>query len=86
MQSIESFNAEQRSTTRPPRAGFGGDDVSEETHKQQKRAFKEWFRTGQVSAENRAFIRTEEQRDLGSGAIATPITGGNVLGSLCAGS
>ena len=79
LQSIESFNAEQRSTTRPPRAGFGIEDVSEETIKQQKRAFKEWFRTGQVSVENRAFIRTEEQRDLGSGAIAAPITGGNVL-------
>jgi HK97 family phage major capsid protein len=79
MQSIESFNKEQQRSTRPPRAGFGNEDKSEETAKNQKRAFKEWFRTGHVSAENRAFIRTEEQRDLGSGAIATPITGGNVL-------
>lgn len=79
MQSIETFNAEQRSTTRPPRAGFGGDDVSEETIKNQKRAFKEWFRTGQVSPENRSYLRTEEQRDLGSGTIVAPITGGNVL-------
>ena len=79
MQAVDRFNAEQRSTTRPPRAGFGTEDVSEETIKHQKRAFKEWFRTGQVSAENRSFIRTEEQRDLGTGAIAAPITGGNVL-------
>lgn len=79
MQTVESFNAEQRSTTRPPRAGFGADDLSAETAKNQKRAFKEWFKTGQVSPDNRSFIRTEEQRDLGTGAIAAPITGGNVL-------
>jgi HK97 family phage major capsid protein len=79
LQSVEKFNAEQRSSTRPPRAGFGNEDLSAETVKQQKRAFKEWFKTGQVSAENRAFIQTAEQRDLGAGAIATPITGGNVL-------
>jgi HK97 family phage major capsid protein len=79
MQSIEKFNAEQRSTTRPPRAGFGNDDASEETIKLQKRAFKEWMRTGVVSPENRQHMRTVEQRDLGAGAIAAPITGGNVL-------
>lgn len=78
-QAVETFNKEQQRSTRPPRAGFGNDDKSEETIKNQKRAFKEWFRTGQVSAENRAFIRTEEQRDLGVGAISAPITGGNVL-------
>jgi HK97 family phage major capsid protein len=79
MQAVDKFNAEQRNTTRPPRAGFGNEDHTEETVKNQKRTFKEWFRTGQVSAENRAFIRNEEQRDLGSGAIAGSITGGNVL-------
>lgn len=79
MQAIETFNADQNRSTRPPRAGFGNEDHSEETIKNQKRAFKEWFRTGQVSTENRAFIRTEEQRDLGTGAISGPITGGNVL-------
>jgi HK97 family phage major capsid protein len=79
MQAVDKFNAEQRATTRPPRAGFGNDDQTEESIKNQKRAFKEWFRTGQVSAENRGFIRTEEQRDLGAGAITGSITGGNVL-------
>jgi hypothetical protein len=39
MQAVEKFNAEQRGTTRPPRAGFGNDDQSEETIKNQKRAF-----------------------------------------------
>jgi HK97 family phage major capsid protein len=79
MQSVEKFNAEQRSNNRPPRAGFGNDDKSDETIQNQKRAFTQWMRTGQVSAENRQFIRTQEQRDLGVGAIAGPITGGNVL-------
>jgi len=74
MQAVENFNNEQRSSSRPPRAGFGNEDHTEETVKNQKRAFKEWFRTGQVSAENRSFIRTEEQRDLGAGAIAGSIT------------
>ncbi|MBN9616255.1 MAG: hypothetical protein BGO25_18145 [Acidobacteriales bacterium 59-55] len=79
MQAVETFNKDQQRSTRPPRAGFGNDDKSEETVKSQKRAFKEWMRFGQVSPENRSFIRTQEQRDLGAGAIATPITGGNVL-------
>src|ERR1035437_5727140 len=79
MKAIEEFNKSQRSTQRPPRAGFGNEDHSEETATNQKRAFKEWFRTGQISSENRAFLRTEEQRDLGAGAISAPITGGNVL-------
>jgi HK97 family phage major capsid protein len=79
IQSVESFNKEQQQSARPPRSGFGKEDKSEETVKNQTRAFKESFRTGHVSAENRAFIRPAEQRDLGSGAIAAPITGGNVL-------
>jgi HK97 family phage major capsid protein len=79
MQAVDKFNAEQRSSTRPPRDGFGNDDKSEETVKNQKRAFTQWMRTGQVSAENRQFIRTQEQRDLGVGAISGPITGGNLL-------
>jgi HK97 family phage major capsid protein len=79
MKAIEDFNSEQRSTQRPPRAGFGNEDHTEETATNQKRAFKEWFRTGQVSSENRAFLRTEEQRDLGAGTISGPITGGNVI-------
>ena len=64
MQSVENFNKEQNRSTRPPRAGFGNDDKSEETVKNQKRAFTEWMRTGQVSAENRQYLRTNEQRDL----------------------
>jgi hypothetical protein len=46
MQSLETFNAEQRKTTRPPRAAFSSDDATAESAKQEKRAFKEWFRTG----------------------------------------
>ncbi len=79
MQAVEKFNTEQNRSTRPPRAGFGNDDKSEETVKNQKRAFTAVDAYRQVSAENRAFIRTQEQRDLGVGAIAGPITGGNVL-------
>jgi HK97 family phage major capsid protein len=79
MQAVEKFNAEQRSSTRPPRAGFGNDDQTEETKQLQKRAFTEWMRTGHVSTENRQYIKTQEQRDLGVGAISAPITGGNVL-------
>ncbi len=79
MKAVEDFNSERRSSRRPPRAGFGNEDHSDETTTNQKRAFKEWFRTGQISSENRAFLRTEEQRDLGAGTISDPITGGNVL-------
>ena len=39
MQAVENFNKEQNRSTRPPRAGFGNDDKSEETVKNQKRAF-----------------------------------------------
>ena len=66
MQAVENFNKEQNRSTRPPRAGFGNEDQTEETVKNQKRAFTQWMRTGNVSAENRAFIQTQEQRDLGS--------------------
>jgi HK97 family phage major capsid protein len=79
MQAVEKFNAEQRQTTRPPRAGFGNEDQTEASIKNQKRTFTEWMRTGHVSPENRQYIRTQEQRDLGVGAISAPITGGNVL-------
>jgi len=79
MQAVENFTKEQQRSTRPPRAGFGNDDKFDETVNNQKRAFTQWMRTGQVSAENRQFIRTQEQRDLGVGAISAPITGGNVL-------
>jgi HK97 family phage major capsid protein len=79
MQAVEKFNADQRNSTRPPRAGFGNDDKSEETVKSQKRAFTEWMRTGQVSAENRQYIRTQEQRDLGVSTPGGSITGGSVL-------
>lgn len=79
MQAVENFNKEQQRSTRPPRAGFGNEELTEETIRNQKRAFTQWMRTGHVSAENRQFIRTSEQRDLGVGAISAPITGGNVL-------
>jgi HK97 family phage major capsid protein len=79
MQAVENFNKDQNRSTRPPRAGFGNEDQTEENIKNQKRTFTEWMRTGQVSPENRQYIRTQEQRDLGVGAISAPITGGNVL-------
>lgn len=79
MQSVEKFNAEQNRSTRPPRAGFGNDDKSEDTIQSQKRAFTEWMRTGQVSAENRQYLRTNEQRDLGVSTPGGAISGGNVL-------
>ena len=79
MQAVENFNKEQNRSTRPPRAGFGNEDQTEESVKNQKRAFTQWMRTGQVSSEDRQYVRTQEQRDLGVGAIAGPITGGNVL-------
>ena len=78
MEAVERFNAEQRATTRPPRAGFGNDDKSDETVKGQKRAFTEWMRFGQVSPENRQYLRTE-QRDLGVSSPGGSITGGNLL-------
>jgi HK97 family phage major capsid protein len=78
MQAVENFNKEQNRSTRPPRAGFGNDDKSEATVQSQKRAFTEWMRTGQVSAENRQYLRTE-QRDLGVSTPGGAITGGNVL-------
>jgi hypothetical protein len=43
-----------------------------------KRTFAGWMR-GHVSPENRQHIRTQEQPDLGVGAISAPITGDNVL-------
>ena len=79
MQAVENFNKEQQRSTRPPRAGFGDEDHTEENIKNQKRAFNEWMRTGQVSPENRQYIRTQEQRDLGVSAPGGSITGGNVL-------
>jgi len=33
MQAVDKFNAEQRASGRPPRAGFGNDDKSKETVK-----------------------------------------------------
>ena len=83
LKSVEEFNAQQRSTTRPPRAGFGSEDQTEQTKAAEKRAFGEWFRTGRVSAENRALVKsfnpTSEQRDLAEGSVVSPITGGQVL-------
>jgi HK97 family phage major capsid protein len=80
LKSVEEFNAQQRGTTRPPRAGFGSEDATEQNKAAQKRAFGEWFRTGNVSAENRGLVRPfTEQRDLAEGTVTSPITGGQVL-------
>jgi HK97 family phage major capsid protein len=79
MQAVENFNTEQNRSTRPPRAGFGNEDQPEETVKNQKRAFTQWMRTGQVSAENRQYLRTNEQRDFGVSTPGGAITGGSVL-------
>jgi hypothetical protein len=78
MQAVEKFNAEQRNTDLRA-VGFGNEDQTEESEQLQKRTFTGWMRAGHVSPANRRHIRTQEQRDLGVGAISTPITGGNVL-------
>ncbi|CAN5750348.1 hypothetical protein BH10ACI4_BH10ACI4_16940 [soil metagenome] len=79
----EAFEAEQRSATRPPRGNPGEQRTEgDERTKSEKRAFSDWVRTGTISAENRAFLRTQqiEQRDLGVGTPgANGITGGSVL-------
>jgi HK97 family phage major capsid protein len=76
----EKFAAEQRNATRPPRSqpGAGDNSVAPDAQRE-KRAFREWMQTGRISEENRAYLRHGETRDLGAGAVAAPITGGNVL-------
>lgn len=68
MQAVEKFNSEQRNSTRRPRAGFDNEDQTEDTKQNQKRAFTQWMRTFHVSGENRQFIQTQKQRDLGVAA------------------
>ncbi|MBS1798939.1 MAG: phage major capsid protein [Acidobacteria bacterium] len=81
-QRAEEVNASIRSAQnsgRPPRSNPGAEIEGADRKENEKRAFSEWLRTGQVSAENRDFIRRAETRDLGVGPIAGPITGGGVL-------
>jgi HK97 family phage major capsid protein len=76
-QRLAESRREEERAGRPPRPkpdSFGGDRVQHE-----KRAFTEWLRTGRVSQENREYLQFAETRDLGVGAIAGNITGGNVL-------
>jgi HK97 family phage major capsid protein len=70
--------SEVRSNPRPPRSLPGATFTSNDASLQ-KRAFREWMRTGEISAENRSYLSRAETRDLGAGAVAAPITGGNVL-------
>jgi HK97 family phage major capsid protein len=71
---VAGFQSEQRSAGRPPREGIeGGNGTSPE---REKRAFREWMRTGVISEENRSVLR--ESRALGAtvgtGVGATTIT------------
>lgn len=78
VQRTEKFEIDQRNASRPPRAQPGASLELTDAEKE-KRAFVTWMRTGQISEENRSFLRIAENRDLGVGAISAPITGGNVL-------
>ena len=76
------FDAEQRSAGRPPRSqpGFTAADTNEQAAGEH-RALEQYIRFGNVSEENRSFLRPAgiEQRDLGTGAVAGSITAGSQL-------
>jgi HK97 family phage major capsid protein len=66
LQKIEAVEAEQRSSTRPPRGPIENTDAALDTAKREMRDFL-------VSG------KTTEKRDLGVGAVAGSITGGSQL-------
>jgi HK97 family phage major capsid protein len=90
MNSVDLLNAkielEQRSSIagRPPRTQPGTDSTNPTEEQRTKDAFREWMRTGNVSAENRSYLKeSRETRDLGAtvgtGAQATAITASSVF-------
>ena len=76
------FDAETRAAGRPPRSqpGFTATDTNEQAAGEH-RALEQYVRFGNVSEENRSFLRPAgiEQRDLGTGAVAGNISGGAQL-------
>jgi HK97 family phage major capsid protein len=80
MSDVDTLDAqiELEKRSRPPRSTPGVDSSVEE---RSKTAFREWMRTGNISAENRSVLR--ETRDLGAtvgtGALTTSITASSVL-------
>lgn len=58
--ALEDHAAEIRSAGAPPRGAIEGNTQIE----QEKRAFRDWMRTGVISAENRSYLR--ETRNLGA--------------------
>jgi HK97 family phage major capsid protein len=78
---VSKFEAEQRSFDKSPRPQIGNDGLPQsERRSAESKAFEQWFRTGEVSAENRGYLKGfHETRDLGTGTPSAPITGGGVL-------
>ena len=74
LQSLEKFEAEQRSAQRPPRNQPGADvneDPSPELRaKKEKRALEQFIRfgSGGVDAEHRSFLQGAEQRNVTTGS------------------
>ena len=79
LETVAKFESESRSTA--PKRGQPGEqqESSPENVDNEKRAFSQWFKSGHVSEENRAYLRSTETRDLGAGAVAGAITGGSFL-------
>lgn len=69
---------------RPPRSQPGTDSVNPTEEQRTTDAFREWMRTGNISAENRSYLKeSRETRDLGAtvgtGAQTTAISASSVL-------
>ena len=76
LEQVAEFEAETRSSSKPPRNQPGQEqqEATPERIENEKRAFAQWFKTGHVSDENRAYLRSAETRDVGAGAVAGAIT------------
>lgn len=90
MADVDLLNAkielEERSNVagRPPRPQPGTDSVNPTEEQRTTDAFREWMRTGNISAENRSYLKeSRETRDLGAtvgtGAQTTAISASSVL-------
>lgn len=90
MNDVDILNAkielEERSNVagRPPRSQPGKDSLNPTEEQRTTDAFREWMRTGNISAENRSYLKeSRETRDLGAtvgtGAQTTAISASSVL-------
>jgi len=92
MSSVDLLNAkielEQRSyeAGRPPRQQPGTDSLNPSEEQRTQDAFREWMRTGNVSAENRSIVRDAKEREnrnigatVGTGSQATNISSSSVF-------